>query len=178
MSTNGTVLRRRHVGELLGNLASDAGTLVRQEIELAKAELRQEAESIGSELSTAAQQDGAELSGTAKATASALAGFAVAGAVALAALGALAAAAILALHRVVAADVAALVVAVVLTLVAALVAGSGRARLRRAGSWLPSRTIAAANHVGNAERIVPQQTIETVKEDVQWVKTHGRSDAK
>src|SRR3954452_5910968 len=178
MSTNGTVLRRRHVGELLGNLASDAGTLVRQEIELAKAELRLEAESIGSELSAAAKQDGAELSTTAKTTASALTGFAVAGAIALAALGALTAAAILVLHRVIAADVAALIVAVVLALVAALVVRSGRARLRRAGSWAPSRTIAAAKRAGTADRIVPQHTIETVKEDEQWVKTHGRSDAR
>jgi hypothetical protein len=178
VSTNGTVLRQRHVGQLLGNLASDAGTLVRQEIELAKAELRLEAESIGSELSTAAQQDGAELSATAKTTGSALTGFAVAGAIALAAVGAVTAAAILVLHRVIAADVSALIVAVVLGLIAALVARSGRARLRRAGSWVPSRTIAAAKRAGDADRLLPQQTIETVKEDVQWVKTHGKSDAR
>jgi len=77
VSANGTALRRRHVGALLGDLASDAGTLVRQEIELAKAELRQDAESIGAELSGAAQQDAADVSATAKTTASALGAFAV-----------------------------------------------------------------------------------------------------
>jgi hypothetical protein len=178
VSVNGTALRRRHVGELLGDLASDAGTLVRQEIELAKAELRQDAESIGAELSAAAQQDTAEVAATAKTTASALGTFGVAGVLALAAVGALTAAAILALNRVVAADVSALVVAIALLVLAALVARSARTRLERAGSWVPTRTIAAAKNVGNAERVLPQQTIETVKEDVQWVKTHGRSDAR
>lgn len=38
---------QRGVGELLGEIASDLGTLVRQEIELAKAEVKQEAGKAG-----------------------------------------------------------------------------------------------------------------------------------
>jgi hypothetical protein len=170
VATNGSALRRRHVGELIGNLASDAGTLVRQEVELAKAELQQTAQSIADDLSRSADADVKALARTGKAAgmfgAAALAG--------LAALGALTAAAVLVLNRVMAADLAALLVGVAWALIAARFALRGRDRLRAAGS--PTHTVAALKNAGTAERVVPQQTIETVKEDVQWVKTRGKSD--
>jgi VIT1/CCC1 family predicted Fe2+/Mn2+ transporter len=178
VATNGTPLRRRHVGELIGTLASDAGTLVRQEIELAKAELQETAAEIRAELGKAAQADAETLSAKSKATAAGAGMFGAAGVTALLALGALTAAAILVLDRVLPTDVAALIVAVVWGLVAWIFVGRGRARLSGGGSWMPQRTLAAVQNVGSAERVLPTETIETVKEDVQWVKTHGRSDAR
>lgn len=170
MATNGSALRRRHVGELIGNLASDAGTLLRQEVELAKAELQQTAQSIADDLSRAGDADAKALATTGKAAGM----FGAAAVAALAALGALTAAAVLVLDRVMAADLAALIVAIAWALIAATLALRGRDRLRSAGS--PTNLIAALKNTGTAERVVPQQTIETVKEDVQWVKTRGKSD--
>ena len=84
--------------------------------------------------------------------------FGGAGALGLAALGALTAGFILALNAVVAAWLAALIVAVVYGIVAFVLAKQGQAKVKQA---VPP---------------VPEQTIETVKEDVQWAKTQMRSD--
>jgi Putative Actinobacterial Holin-X, holin superfamily III len=84
--------------------------------------------------------------------------FGGAGALGLAALGALTAGCILALHLVMAAWLAALLVAVVYGIVAFLLVRQGQARLRQ------------------ATPPVPTQTIETVKEDVEWARTQLRSD--
>ena len=84
--------------------------------------------------------------------------FGGAGALGLAALGALTACFILALDLVMPAWLAALVVAVVYGIVAFVLVKQGQARIRRASPP------------------VPTQTIETVKEDVEWAKTQVRSD--
>lgn len=84
--------------------------------------------------------------------------FGGAGALGLAALGALTACFILALDTVMPAWLAALVVAVVYGIVAFVLVKQGQARMKRA---VPP---------------VPEQTIETVKEDVEWAKTQMRSD--
>jgi uncharacterized membrane protein YqjE len=84
--------------------------------------------------------------------------FGGAGALGLAALGALTACFILALNAVMPAWLAALLVAVVYGAIAAVLAMRGRAKVRQA---VPP---------------VPEQTIETVKEDVEWAKTQMRSD--
>jgi lipopolysaccharide export LptBFGC system permease protein LptF len=84
--------------------------------------------------------------------------FGGAGALGLAALGALTACFILALDVVMPAWLAALIVAVVYGAVAAVLAMRGRAKVKQA---VPP---------------VPEQTIETVKEDVEWAKTQMRSD--
>ena len=84
--------------------------------------------------------------------------FGGAGALGLAALGALTACFILALDAVMPAWLAALVVAVVYGVVAFVLVRQGQARIRR------------------ATPPVPEQTIETVKEDVEWAKTQMRSD--
>jgi hypothetical protein len=187
VSANGTAPpRQRHIGELMGQLASDAGTLVRQELELAKAELRERADAIRAELAAAAQvghDEAGELAAKGKAAAGGVSMFGAAGVAALLALGALTACAILLLDRWFPTDVAALVVAAAWALVAAALALRGRDRMRGSGrihaaSWLPDRTIAALKDVGSEAHVVPTQTIETVKEDVQWVKTRGKSDAR
>jgi Flp pilus assembly protein TadB len=84
--------------------------------------------------------------------------FGGAGALGLAALGALTACFILALSELVPAWLAALIVAVVYGVVAFVLVRQGQARIKR------------------ATPPVPTQTIETVKEDVEWAKTQMRSE--
>jgi uncharacterized membrane protein YqjE len=129
-------LRERGLGELLKQLSEETTRLVRQEIELAKAELAQKTRQAGI---------GAGL-------------FGAAGVVGLLALAALTTCLILALDAAMPAWLAALLVAVVYGAVAAVLAMRGRAKVKQ------------------ATPPVPQQTVETVKEDVQWAKTQMRSD--
>jgi uncharacterized membrane protein YqjE len=84
--------------------------------------------------------------------------FGAAAAIGLLALAALTACFILALDAVLPAWLAALLVAVVYAAVAVVLAMQGRNKVRQA---VPP---------------VPEQTVETVKEDVQWAKTQMRSD--
>jgi uncharacterized membrane protein YqjE len=84
--------------------------------------------------------------------------FGAAGVIGLLALAALTTCFILALDAVMPAWLAALLVAVVYGAIAAVLAMQGR------------------NKVKQATPPVPEQTIETVKEDVQWAKTQMRSD--
>ena len=84
--------------------------------------------------------------------------FGGAGALGLAALGALTACFILALNAIMPAWLAALILAVIYGIVAFVLIKQGQARMKR------------------ATPPVPTQTIETVKEDVEWAKTQMRSD--
>jgi MFS family permease len=128
-------LRDRPIGDLVKQLAGQTSTLVRQEIDLAKAELKEKGRVAG---------EGAGMFG----------GAAVVG---LLAAGALTACLILALSKVVPDWLAALIVALVLGAVAAVLALQGRDRVRA------------------ATPPVPEQTVETVKEDVEWAKSHRPS---
>jgi uncharacterized membrane protein YqjE len=83
--------------------------------------------------------------------------FGGAGALGLAALGALTACFILALNAIMPAWLAALIVAVIYGAIAAFLALRGRDKVKQ------------------ATPLVPEQTIETVKEDVEWAKTQMRS---
>ena len=84
--------------------------------------------------------------------------FGGAGALGLAALGALTACFILALNAIMPAWLAALIVAVVYGIIAFVLVKQGQAKIKAAAPP------------------VPEQTIETVKEDVEWAKTQMRSD--
>ena len=126
--------RDRPIGELVKELSSQTSTLVRQEIELARAELQQKGKLAGK---------GAGM----------LAGAAIAGALAL---GALTAGLIAALALAMATWVAALIVMVLWAIVALVLAKSGQKALQRATPPAP-------------------QTVETVKEDIQWAKTQTGS---
>jgi hypothetical protein len=128
-------LRERPIGDLVKQLAGQTSTLVRQEIDLAKAEMSHKAGVAGK---------GAGLLGGAAA-------------VGLLAAGALTACLILALSEVVPDWLAALIVALVMGAVAAVLAMQGRNRIRA------------------ATPPVPEQTVETVKEDVEWAKTRTSS---
>jgi uncharacterized membrane protein YqjE len=121
--------RDRPIGELVKELSSQTSRLVRQEIELARAELQQKGKLAGK---------GAAMLG----------GAAIA---ALLALGALTAGLIALLDREMATWVAALIVMAPWAVVALVLAKAGQKSLQKA-------TPPAA------------QTVETVKEDIQWAK--------
>jgi hypothetical protein len=128
-------LREHSLGDLAKQLAEETSTLVRQEVDLAKAELAAKGKQAGR---------GAGM-------------FGAAGVVGLLALGALTACLIAALDLAMATWLAALIVAVVYGAIAAGVALRGK------------------QEVQEAAPPVPEQTIETVKEDVEWAKTRTPS---
>jgi hypothetical protein len=130
-------LRDRPIGELLKQLADETTTLVRQELDLAKAEMREKAGKAGPGFGM----------------------WGAAGALGLLAAGALTAFLILALDGVMPNWLAALVVGLVYAAIAAVLYVDGKHRVEEAGSP------------------VPQKTIESVKEDVQWAK-HPTTSAK
>jgi len=127
--------REQSVGELLKQLSTETSTLVRQELELAKAEMRQKGRKAGPGLGM--------IGG--------------AGVAALFALGTLTAAVILLLDEAMPVWLAALIVTAVYGAVGAYLYVQGKERVEDAGS--PA----------------PQQTIETLKEDVEWAKHPTRS---
>lgn len=124
-----TDARDRPIGELVKDLSQQTSTLVRQEIELARAEVTEKGKVAGK---------GAGMLG----------GAAVAG---LLALGALTAGLIALLDKAMATWVAALIVMALWAVVAAVLAKAGQKALKRATPPAP-------------------QTVETVKEDIQWAK--------
>lgn len=130
-------LHERPVGELLKQLANETTTLVRQELELAKAEMRDKAGKAGLGFGM----------------------WGAAGVTALLAAGALTAFLILALDGAMPNWLAALIVGLVYAAIAGVLYLLGKRRVQEAGSP------------------VPEQTIETVKEDVQWAR-HPTTSAK
>lgn len=132
---NGSDLREHGTGDLVKQLADQSSTLVRQEIELAKAELSAKGKVAG---------EGAGMFG----------GAAVVG---LLALGTLTALVLSLLDKAMDFALAALIVTLVYGAIAALLALKGRERVKRG---MPP---------------APGQTIETVKEDVQWAKSQAKS---
>jgi VIT1/CCC1 family predicted Fe2+/Mn2+ transporter len=128
-------LHDRPIGEVAGALTRDLSLLIRQELELAKAEMREKGR---------VALPGIGMIGGA-------------GVVALCAAGALTAFTILLFALFLSDWLAALLVGLALAGLAALLAVLGKERVAEAGPP------------------VPEQTIETVKEDVEWVKTQARS---
>jgi cbb3-type cytochrome oxidase subunit 3 len=134
-SRNDSGLRERPMGEVARDLTRDLSLLVRQEVELAKAEMAQKG----------------------RVAAPGLGMIGGAGVVGLAAAGALTAFAILALSIVLDEWLSALIVGLGLAVAAFVLAKQGKERVAEAGAPLP------------------EQTIETVKEDVEWAKTQATS---
>jgi hypothetical protein len=123
--------RDASVGELLGRLARDSGTLVRQEIALARAEMKEKARAAGP---AGGMFGAAYVVGMLSATAAT-------------------AAIVLALAIVMPAWLAATIVAVVYAVIAVVLLRTGQEKLREA---MPP---------------VPEQTVETIKEDIEWAKS-------
>jgi Putative Actinobacterial Holin-X, holin superfamily III len=135
---NENELRDRPLAEVAKNLTSDVSLLVRQELELAKAEMAQKGR-------TAAPGIGM---------------FGGAGIVALCAAGALTGFLVLVFAIFLPEWAAALIVGAVLAAVAVVLVRQGKERVADAG------------------KPIPEQTIETVKEDVEWTKTRASSARK
>ena len=128
-------LRDRPTGELLRDLSDHTSTLVKQEMELAKAELQEKGKQAGL---------GAGM-------------FGGAGLFGLGAFAALTACMIAALDQVMEIWLAALVVAVAYAVIAAVLAMTGKQKVKQA---VPP---------------VPEQAKDSVKEDMEWAKTQARS---
>ena len=137
-SSNSNDLRERPIGELLKQLSQETTTLVKQELDLAKAEVAQKGQQAGK---------GAGM-------------FGGAGVMGFLALAALTAALIMAIDKAVPNWAAALIVAAVYAVIAGVLALQGR------------------NKVKEATPPVPEQAVESVKEDVQWAKTRTQSARK
>jgi uncharacterized membrane protein YqjE len=128
-------LRDRPTPELLRRLSDETTTLVKQEVELAKAELQEKGKQAGI---------GAGM-------------FGGAGLFGVGAFAALTACVIAALESLMPLWLAALIVAVVYAAVAAVLALRGKQKVKEAAPPLP------------------EQTKESVKEDLEWAKTRARS---
>ena len=135
VDSTGNELRERPIGELLKQLSQETTTLVKQELDLAKAEVAQKGQQAGK---------GAGM-------------FGGAGVIGFLALAALTAAAIMAIDKAVPNWAAALIVAAVYAAIAGVLALQGR------------------NKVKEATPPVPEQAVESVKENVQWAKTRTQS---
>jgi cbb3-type cytochrome oxidase subunit 3 len=127
--------RDESLGDVARDLTRDVSLLVRQEVQLAKAEMAEKGRTAAPGVGMIG---GATLAGL-------LAG------------GALTAAAILGLAIFLPEWLAALLVGVVLAVVAYVLVKQGKERVAEAGAP------------------IPEQTIETVKEDVEWAKTRASS---
>jgi uncharacterized membrane protein YqjE len=128
-------LREQSIGELVASLSRDLSTLVRQEMELAKAEMSEKGKKAGL---------GAGM-------------FGGAGVAALLSLICLSVMAILVLNAWMRDWLAALIVTLVWAAAAGVLALRGREELRQLGSP------------------VPEQTKDTIKEDIEWAKNPKRS---
>lgn len=124
-------LREQPMGELFKQLSDDLSTLVRQELQLAQAEMTEKGKKAGVGVGM----------------------FGGAGLAALLALGAFTACLIAALATGMEVWIAALIVTVLYGATAGVLALNGKSRVSEA---IPP---------------VPEQTVETVKEDAQWAKT-------
>jgi uncharacterized membrane protein YqjE len=135
MNGESNELRSHSTGDLVRQLSEQTTTLVRKEIELARVELTEKGKVAGK---------GAGMFG----------GAAVVG---LLALGTLTTMILALLDKAMALWVAAFIVTVIYGAIAAVMAMSGRDRVKQG---LPP---------------APEQTVETVKEDVQWAKSQAKS---
>jgi Putative Actinobacterial Holin-X, holin superfamily III len=131
-------LRDRPMGDVAGDLTRDLSLLVRQELDLAKAEMSEKGRTAAPGLGM--------IGG--------------AGVVGLVAAGALTACLILVLAIFLPEWLAALIVGAVLAAAAYVLVRQGKKRVKEAG------------------KPVPEQTIETMKEDVEWAKTRATSARK
>jgi putative superfamily III holin-X len=131
-------LREQSIGDLLRQLSEQTATLVRQELDLAKAEMQQKGRRAGLGLGL--------LGGG--------------GVLALAAVGAFTATLIMLLAEWMDGWLAGLIVTAVMALAAGLLALQGKEK------------------VAAATPPMPEETIETVKEDVQWAKSQIRSGSR
>jgi putative superfamily III holin-X len=197
LQPNGS-LRKRHLSELVKDLQHDLSRLVRLEVELAKAEARE----LGRDLQARAQRTvsdtqeelqiggrrvASRLSENGKEAGIASGLFAGAVVVSLGAFALLTTFLVLVFAEAMPAWAAALIVLAIYVGIAAVLGLLGRNRWRRAMPLVPAteirqtletvRQTISEGKEGLAEAMppVPEQTIETLKEDIEWVKHPTRS---
>jgi len=129
MAQQQMVKEERSLGDLFSDLASETGTLVRQEVALAQTELTKKATSVGKNVGY----------------------LAVGGAVAYAALLSVMAAVVIGLANFIPAWAAALIVGAIVGIAAYIMISSALAALKKTD-------------------LTPRETVETLKEDAQWLK--------
>ncbi|HVE56887.1 MAG TPA: phage holin family protein [Pyrinomonadaceae bacterium] len=129
MAQQQMVKEERSLGDLFSDLASETGTLIRQEVTLAQTELTKKATSVGKNVGY----------------------LVVGGAVGYAAALSLIAAIIIGLANFIPAWAAALIVSVVVGIAAYMMISSALAALKKTD-------------------LTPHETVETLKEDAQWLK--------
>jgi hypothetical protein len=192
-------LREESLTRLITRLAKDAQTLIQQELALAKTEMREQVMGMKDEAQQTAlrakdeAQHGvervrAEATANGKKAAIAVGMYAVAGVLALVTFGVLTAAFIAALAEVLPVWGAALVVAIVYAVIIGILAVLAKKRLNDALPLVEPATIQSSkdrvtsviqrgkDNVTAAIPPKPEQTIETIKEDVEWAKNQPRSD--
>jgi hypothetical protein len=171
--------RERSVSELVAELSEEISTLLRKEAELAGAGLREEAEQARLLMSRDVELAKEELADTAREGGRAAGMLGGAGVAALAVVGAVTTCAVMLLDRVMPNWLAALIVAVVWALVGFALFQSGRQALRRMGSPLPTRAMNQFRQdfqeTAFGARARAGETIESIKEDVEWAKTANGS---
>jgi VIT1/CCC1 family predicted Fe2+/Mn2+ transporter len=150
--------RDQSVGELVRELAHETTTLVRQEVDLARAEASRAAETVVMLARQELELAKAEMAQKARTAVPGFGLISVAAGAALLAGGALAAFLILLLDEVMPDWLAAFIVGLALAGTALALYFAGRNRVREAAPF------------------IPEQTIETVKEDVEWAKTQAGSE--
>jgi uncharacterized membrane protein YqjE len=153
-------LSEQSIPELVKQLAEDTKTLVKQELELARAEAARAGQTVVTLARQELQLARAEMGEKGRKAAPGIGMVGAAAGVALLAAGALTAFLILALDGVMPNWLAALVIALVYAAIAGGLFYLGKERVQDAGP------------------LVPEQTIETIKEDVEWAKTQIASDSK
>lgn len=146
-------LRDQSTTDLVKHLADETKTLVRQELEMARAEVIRVGEGVVTLARQELQLAKAEMGEKGRKAGAGAGLMGVAGGLALLAGGAFTALLILALDGVMPNWLAALAVAVAYGVAAAVLFYAGKSRVQEAGP------------------LVPEQTIDSLKEDVQWAKT-------
>lgn len=192
-------LRDEGLTTLLKRLAQDAQMLIRQEVVLAKTEVREQVEQAKTsaqetvertkaEAAHGTQQIKAQATTNGKKAGMALGLYAAAGVLALFIVGVLTYAFIAALALALPTWAAALVVAIVYGVIAGILAVLAKQRLDAALPLVDPATIQGTKDritseiqrgkagVTDAVPPVPEQTMETIKEDIEWVKNQPRSE--
>ena len=187
-------LKQRPIRELVKHLAEETATLLRQEVALAKAEMFEKVEAVRRDATVranAARDDlnaaKDELATNGKNAGIGAGFFAAAAAFALIALGVLALLLVRALDAVMPNALALALVLLLYAAVAAILVAAGRTRLRAAGSIVPAHSLGrllhdVTNRTSDGSGLeaawppVPEQTIETLKEDVEWARHPTRSE--
>jgi uncharacterized membrane protein YqjE len=151
-------LRNQPIGELVKQLAHETTTLVRQELELARAEASRAGEAVVTLARQELELAKAEMAEKGRKAGPGLGMLGAAAGVALLAAGALTASLILLLDEVMPDWLAALLVGFVLVATAAVLYTAGKGRVQE------------------ATPLIPEQTVDTLKEDVEWAKTQIGSE--